>query len=129
MNPRRFALVPMAKPRMTGSDKWNLRPPVVRYRAYCDRLRYLAGMWKVPSNNITIVFRIPMPRAWRKRERASRKGQPHQQKPDIDNLLKAFLDALCESDAYVYDVRAMKCWDDEGSIEVYEHDREAECKA
>lgn len=110
----------MAKPRMTQSDKWNLRPPVVRYRAYCDHLRLLAGMWKVPSGGITVVFRIPMPRKWRKREREVRKGQPHQQKPDIDNLLKGFLDALCECDAHIYDVRAMKCWDERGAIEVYE---------
>lgn len=105
---------------MTQSDKWKMRPNVMRYRAYCDELRYLAGMWKVPAGGMTIVFRLPMPRNWRKREKEARRGQPHQQKPDIDNLLKGFLDALCEDDSYVYDARAMKCWDDVGAIEVYE---------
>ena len=45
-------------------------------------------------------------------------GKPHQSKPDIDNLIKAFLDALLDDDAHVWDIRATKVWGTDGSIEV-----------
>lgn len=45
-------------------------------------------------------------------------GTPHQQRPDIDNYAKAFLDALCEDDSYVYDLRAEKYWGRQASITV-----------
>ena len=43
-------------------------------------------------------------------------GKPHKVKPDIDNLLKAVMDALIENDQSVYRVTAMKFWDALGSI-------------
>jgi Holliday junction resolvase RusA-like endonuclease len=47
-------------------------------------------------------------------------GMPHKQKPDADNLLKSVLDAVYASDAHVWDIRVIKLWADEGSIEVIE---------
>ena len=32
-------ICPVAKPRMTQSDKWRERPAVVKYRAFADELR------------------------------------------------------------------------------------------
>jgi len=46
---------------------------------------------------------------------------PHQQKPDIDNYIKALLDAFFQyqgGDHTVYEVQAKKLWDIEGKIEV-----------
>ena len=45
--------------------------------------------------------------------------QPHTQKPDLDNLIKAFKDALLKEDSHVwcYDMMT-KVWDYEGSIVV-----------
>lgn len=57
-----------------------------------------------------------MPASWSARKKNLYDGKPHQVKPDIDNYLKAFMDALCEDDSYVYDVRATKEWACEGSI-------------
>lgn len=47
-------------------------------------------------------------------------GKPHQQKPDIDNLIKSVLDSLCENDAYIWQVSASKVWGDVGAIEIFD---------
>lgn len=47
-------------------------------------------------------------------------GKPHQQKPDIDNLVKSVLDALLIEDKNVYRVLAEKYWAEEGGIEIEE---------
>lgn len=61
---------------------------------------------------------MPMPNSWSEKKKAQFDGKPHQQKPDWDNLAKAFCDALCADDSYIYDVRAQKYWARTGSIEV-----------
>ena len=43
-------------------------------------------------------------------------GQPHQQKPDLDNLAKALFDALYEDDSSIYNIRLLKQWDWYGRI-------------
>jgi len=87
-----WAVTPMAKPRMTRSDKWNKRDCVLRYRAYKDELRL--RQIDVPDGGVRITFVLPMPASWSKKKRAEMINQPHQQTPDVDNLHKGLLDAL-----------------------------------
>lgn len=109
-------MVPVAKPRMTQRDRWAKRPAVVRYHEFCDELRLRWGNQEVPEK-VSIKFYLPMPKSWSKKKRKEMVWKPHQQRPDVDNLVKAFLDALCEEDSYIYGVRAEKYWsDDEGQI-------------
>ena len=119
MEPIRFYIKPEPKPRMTQRDKWAKRPAVVRYHAFCDGLRLLWGSRVVPDS-LHLVFVIEMPKSWSEKKKLMMEGQPHQQRPDIDNYIKAFLDALCEDDSYVYAVRAEKYWGREASISVSE---------
>lgn len=109
-------LEPVPKPRMTQRDRWARRPAVVRYYEFCDELRKLWGDKEVPAA-LALRFEITMPKSWSAKKKAQMNGEPHQQTPDIDNLIKAFLDALCENDSYVYSVTAEKYWSDKGSIE------------
>ncbi len=108
---------PVAKPRMTRSDKWNQRDCVMRYRSYCDALRAAWGDREVPDA-IDIVFYMPMPASWSQKKRDRMNGLPCQSKPDIDNLIKAFFDALLKDDARIWSVRASKAWSIDGGIEV-----------
>lgn len=62
-----------------------------------------------------------MPPSWPEKKKALYDGQPHQVKPDADNYLKAFMDALCADDSYVFDARVQKYWAREGSIELTEY--------
>ena len=43
--------------------------------------------------------------------------EPHQQKPDLDNLIKALFDAVNEDDSHIWDLRGVsKVWGDDGKI-------------
>lgn len=107
--PLHIEVTPMGKPRMTRRDVWAKRPVVVAYRAYGDELRLRLPGYELPPS-LDIIFHLPMPPSWSAKKRQEMAGKPHQQKPDIDNLLKAFMDHLAEGDAHVYDVRARKHW-------------------
>lgn len=115
-------ITPVAKPRMTQRDKWKQRPCVLRYRAFCDEMRYRMKPNDFPVAGAHVVFIMPMPKSWSKKKKEHMIMQPHQQKPDIDNLQKALLDALFGDDSHIYDIRASKYWGDEGQITITKSD-------
>lgn len=112
-------VTPYGKPRMTQRDKWMRRPCVVRYRQFCDAVRasWPAGV-PYPAEGAHITFYLPMPKSWGRAKREANRGQAHQGKPDVDNLLKSLLDALHTDDAHVSDVRITKRWADVGYITI-----------
>ena len=114
----RLDVVPMGKPRMTQRDKWNKRPVVKRYYAYCNELKLKWPRDVVfPAAGAHIRFNLPMPKwANEKGKRRRMNGRGHQQTPDVDNLVKAFLDALHTNDAHIWSLSAEKRWAYEGSI-------------
>lgn len=113
----RIEINPVSKPRMTQRDKWAKRPCVVRYYSFKDELRRAWGCKEVPDQ-LNLIFYLPMPSSWSKKRRNQMLGKPHQSKPDIDNLIKSFLDCLLENDARIWDVKASKRWAERGAIEV-----------
>tara|TARA_R100000655_G_C3000062_1_gene194263 strand:+ start:12726 stop:13118 length:393 start_codon:yes stop_codon:yes gene_type:complete len=114
-----FNINPCPKPRMTRADKWKKRPIVLKYWSFCNELQLLANKYKYkPGEVVDLIFYIPMPKSWSKKKKLSMLGKPHKAKPDIDNLAKAFLDALLHEDSYVYSLSAEKYWSDKGSIMV-----------
>jgi Holliday junction resolvase RusA-like endonuclease len=114
-----FLVDPVGKPRMTRSDRWNKRPAVLQYRAFCDEVRAQADGWQFPESGAQVMFWIPMPASWSGKKKERMAGAPHQQTPDVDNCLKALLDALHVEDKGVYDVRTTKRWARTGWIEVW----------
>lgn len=117
MDARVYSIVPVPKPRMTRRDKWARRPCVMRYRRFADQVR-----WKIARDGIPegarITFWLPMPESWPEARKAQMAGQPHRQKPDIDNLIKALLDALHKDDSHVASLTVEKRWARRGCIEV-----------
>lgn len=107
-------VTPVGKPRMTQRDKWAKRPAVVRYYAYCDELRQ-KYKGELPER-LQLVFLMPMPASWSTKKKAQMLGEPHQQKPDIDNLCKAVMDALAKDDSYIHTIHANKLWADKGQL-------------
>jgi len=114
---KRIKINPIAKPRMTRADTWKKRPCVVKYWAYKDELRRL-----IKKNNIEIdkeiyvEFYIEMPKSWSKKKKLSLNNQPHEQRPDIDNLIKGLMDSLFKEDSHVHTVCAKKIWSDNPGI-------------
>lgn len=121
-----FPVTPVGKPRQTQRDKWQRRPAVVQYRDFCDALRAYAAKARFtpPDAGLSITFYLPMPRSWSRKKRRAMALSPHQQKPDKDNLEKAFWDALKGDDSTVWHTASVeKRWagedDETGMIEVW----------
>lgn len=111
-----IAILPVPKPRMTHSDRWNKRPCVLKYRAFVTELR-LRGA-RLPSR-YRIEFVLPMPRTWPDHLKARMDGQPHLVRPDTSNLVKAVEDALVPRDERLHDIAASKVWGRKGRIRIY----------
>ena len=111
-----YKINPVAKPRMTQSDKWKKRPAVLKYRAFKDEVRL--KMKNTELHEKCIIFRVPMPTSWSKKKRQEMDGQYHRQTPDLDNMIKALADALYTQDSVIACFRAAKYWAQDGAIEV-----------
>lgn len=105
---------PMGKPRMTQSDKWNKRGCVVRYREWSDKARASipVGTDISACTIIEVKMFLSFPKSYSARKRVDLKGLPHNQKPDIDNILKGLFDAIFKDDCKIWKVSAEKLWDD-----------------
>jgi Holliday junction resolvase RusA-like endonuclease len=113
----RLNITALGKPRMTQRDRWKGRPAVLKYHAYCDELNYALPRYTLPVT-LVATFYLPMPASWSKKRRAEMVGKPHDQKPDIDNLAKGFIDAFKVEDKHVAILHVSKYWADEGGIEL-----------
>ena len=106
----------MAKPRMTRADRWKKRPVIQRYWAYKDRLKAIAKEIDYTVGDVLeIEFIIQIPKSYSNKKTAALAGEPHQIKPDLDNLVKAFIDCLTDDDKHIYKIKASKYWGVGGS--------------
>jgi Holliday junction resolvase RusA-like endonuclease len=108
---------PMGAVRQTKRDVWKKRPCVLKYREYRDILRGACSNF-VLSDNFEVLFYIAIPESWSKKKKARMFMQPHDQKPDIDNLIKAVMDALKPEDKAIWKVSAEKRWNTYGAVEI-----------
>lgn len=111
---RSYPILPIPKPRMTQRDKWANRPCVLRYRHFKDACRI--HKVHLPVHGATVTFILPMPKSWSKKKRLDFEGRAHQQKPDLDNLIKALGDACYTDDSGIWGISAEKRWGYEGQI-------------
>ena len=113
-------VVPIGKPRMTQRDKW-LRPPRKCVQKYWEYKSEVQRVWEdrpLPTQFLDIDFFLPMPKSWNKQKKADLLGTFHDQKPDLDNLVKAFMDALIPEDKKIASLQTNKFWasQDKGCI-------------
>lgn len=110
-----YNITPVPAPRQVRSDKWAPRPMVVRYRAFKDEVR--AQRVDLPDCCF-VRFTLPMPTSWSRKRKIDMCGQPHKQRPDLDNLFKALADAVHVEDSHIANAHMVKVWGHNGSIEV-----------
>jgi Holliday junction resolvase RusA-like endonuclease len=110
-----FNITPIPKPRMTRSDSWKKRPCVVRYWKFKDELRAVVGDSVIP-HPVHLLFVLPMPDSWSLAKKTKMLGLYHRQRPDADNLWKAWNDCLYDEDGHIADVRVTKVWGHKGQI-------------
>jgi len=118
----RLNIPPCPKPRMTRADRWKKRQSVVKFFAFRDAVRQYKDSDVVKRNmylgpnleleSFDIQFHIPMPKSWSNKKKTEMNGKPHQQRPDLDNYLKAWKDSVFEEDSVVWRVNATKLWTD-----------------
>lgn len=117
-------ITPIGAPRLNRFDAWKKRPRVLRYFAFRDAVALQMkkdGIDRDKLFRLVATFFIPMPKSWSKKKHILMKNTPHQQKPDIDNMVKALLDSIFREgdDCKVYSVVALKYWTDgDGKIEI-----------
>lgn len=68
-----------------------------------------------------IQFFLPVSPSWSQKQKQAMHLQPHQFKPDLDNLGKAFIDSMVANDSSLYDIRLTKRWTntEHGYIKIY----------
>ncbi len=108
----RLDIPPCPKPRMTRADRWKKRKSVVKFFAFRDAVRQFQETHAISWWSFDIEFHVPMPKSWSKKKQALHNGQPHNQRPDLDNYLKAWKDSVYEEDAVVWRIKATKLWTD-----------------
>lgn len=110
-------ITPMPYKRMTRFSKFNAE--MQGYYAWRDSIRLLARSkrFELPDRFV-VTFLLPMPPSWSQKKRDQLEGQPHQQKPDTNNLAKALEDALRDDDEKIWNVSATKLWAVKGGIQI-----------
>lgn len=127
-----FDVIPMGAVRMTQSDKWKTNPnhinpekrqreAVTKYFDFKDKIRQQAQTMKFKLTGVLeIVFLVPMPFTWSEKKKVRHNKKPVETRPDIDNYVKAFMDAMEFEDGFVWKIVAEKRHAFKGSILVYE---------
>jgi len=110
---------PFPAPRIVRSDKWKKRPCVMHYHAFRDELQLALRKAKYEfTGTLHIEFYLEMPKSWSLKKKKEMLGMPHQVKPDIDNLVKAFMDSFRRNDSFVYKINAAKWWAFDNAIAI-----------
>lgn len=110
---------PMGAPRQSSSDRWKQRPVVMRYRAYKDEIRkqillQLSADKAAELSKCTefhLIFYMCFPKSYGQKKKKLLSGADHNEKPDIDNLIKGVFDTICKDDKHISRVLASKHWE------------------
>ena len=115
---RIFFRIPRDKLRAAGLSR------LLRLEKYNDYKSSISALVKqqrftIPEQNMHMIFYMPVPKTWKEYKKKEMHMKLHQQKPDIDNLVKAVFDSVFTEDKYIADFRATKRWvnEPEGWIE------------
>jgi Holliday junction resolvase RusA-like endonuclease len=126
-----FDVIPMGAVRMSQSDRWKTNPnhtdpnkrqrqAVTEYFEFKNKIKAQAEQMNFQLPEILdIVFLIPMPFTWSEKKKVKHNKTKVMKRPDLDNLVKAFMDALSVEDGYVWKITAEKRYSFSGSILVY----------
>lgn len=115
-------IAPVAKPRMTRRDKWKPSVRAKKYFEFANRLRAKAAREHYAITlPLSITFVVEVPKSWSKKKKEKYLGELKDSRPDLDNYIKAFKDALCEEDSGVSHYGEMKkIWGTESKIIIHE---------
>lgn len=114
--------IPASRPRVTRWGTHYKEP----YRSYKTTLtNYFKEYMKKENKSIIeqnkdvsidVTYYMGIPKSYSNKKRNSLLNKPHKNRPDLDNLLKATMDAMTDTlitdDNCVYSIDAVKIWSD-----------------
>lgn len=104
--------IPEAQLRAPGLKR---KMRLVKYNNYKNDLvdEAIDCNFAIPDESFHVIFFMPFNKTARKHFRLDNNMRPHRVKPDVDNLYKAFSDALKKDrDQVIWDARMTKVWID-----------------
>lgn len=109
----RHKLLPSGLKRLMRLEKYN------HYKESLAALAKSKGLM-LPDQGANIKFFIPVPVSWRPWQKESMHLKLHKGRPDIDNIIKGFLDSLFSEDKNIGHLQASKQWvnNETGWIEI-----------
>lgn len=117
--------VPKQRPRFGNGRTYTPQKTKDAEAVISDSIRYHEDCPKTPTKaplEAIMTFYMPMPASWSDKKRYKMRGEPHTQRPDVDNLTKLVADSLngilVEDDAQLWSIEAKKIWSDKGRIEL-----------
>ena len=117
--------IPKGRPRFYGGHA--VTPEKTRKYEKLIRESWTHGIVEGKSIMVDIEFRLQIPQSYSKKKKAELEWTPHNKKPDLDNLVKAVLDALngvaFEDDALISDINASKTYAEEPGVYIMVHGR------
>lgn len=117
--------IPKGRPRFYGGHA--VTPEKTRKYEKLIRDSWEHGIVEGKSIMIEIEFRMPIPQSYSNKKKAELEWAPHNKKPDLDNLVKAVLDALngvaFEDDSLISDINAGKIYAEEPGVYIMIHGR------
>ena len=117
--------IPKGRPRFYGGHA--VTPEKTRKYEKLIRDSWEHGIVEGKNIMVDIEFRIPIPQSYSKKKKAELEWTPHNKKPDLDNLVKAVLDALngvaFEDDSLISDINASKTYAEEPGVYIMVHGR------
>ncbi len=105
---------------MTRADAWKKRKCVLEYWAFKDEINK-QGEGFTLGTAYSALFCIPFPKSYSKKKCRELFLKPHQEKPDLDNILKAVNDSFSKEDKDIYKIKAKKIWAYKPSIVLINH--------
>jgi Holliday junction resolvase RusA-like endonuclease len=116
---------------MTQSDRWKTNPKhndpkkrqrevVTQYFDFKNKIVQQARQMNFQLPEVLeVVFLVPMPFTWSEKKKVRNNKKPVKKRPDIDNYVKAFMDAMSNEDGNIWKIIAEKRYAFRGSILVY----------
>lgn len=96
--------------RRTKADIWKKRKSVIEYYRYKDEINQMIQERYIPSETLKVVFLLKPADSLSFIKKKKLYYTPHNKKPDLDNLVKALLDAFHRQDNIVHTIYAHKIY-------------------
>lgn len=95
---KKYPIIPVPKPKATKMQYYKPTPGMERFFAFRDMVKW--SKVELPPFGAHVIFNVPIPKA----RKDLSPGDPHTQRPDLDNFFKALGDSVYEEDCVVWSV-------------------------